>query len=238
MRNSTAQHYRISDIKGRFSFYCLQQDEERGGGRKEDVQSGKWSRLKEKRTCMCTCTAGDTRLRIAFAATEGCFCIVSSLLKWWPLWLSGTVRGNSVADCRLVHFKDQVHFSPQSLKCRSVGFKSFCLRLLFFRVFFFSSLAWQLIISRNLLFVYINAKVMSTLFFLYYFQFFNTDKAPLIQITFTFNVVPLCFYHYIRVSSFTVRVFNVQEREICCSPVLCWITESRSTHKTQSSIIL
>lgn len=122
------------------------------------------------------------------------------------------------------------------------------------RVFFFFLLSLfflyvgqhcQLILSCSLLLYLINVKILSIVFFFvqilyYYLQFYYTDitmKFPLIQITFSFSVVPLCVCHYISVSCSTVRVLNVQEREMCCSPVLCWITESRSTHKTQSSII-
>lgn len=45
--------------------------------------------------------SGDTVLYNVFAATEGPSCIVSSVLNWRPLWLSGTALNNTVADSKL-----------------------------------------------------------------------------------------------------------------------------------------
>lgn len=120
MRISTAQHYRIPDIKGRFSFYCVCSRMKKKTGKEIWSQKNKadWEKRGES-MYMYLRKSGDTMLYNVFAATEGPCCIVSVMLNWRPLWLNGTVLNNAVADCRLVHFKDQVHFSPGSLKCRS-----------------------------------------------------------------------------------------------------------------------
>lgn len=142
-------------------------------------------------------------------------------------------------------FKDHVHFSPpRSLKRRGwiliILQTFFSLLLLLFM--------WQLIISRNLLFVRnrwvasVNIFLCTDLVILFpvlLHRYYN--GVPLIQITFSFSGVPLCvwgyFFFFTTTSEWAVRVLNVHEKQICCSPVLCWITESRSTQKTQSSII-
>lgn len=91
MRISTAQHYRIPDIKGRFSFYCVccmvkerrrKNQVRRYGVRKiKQILSGK----ERVYTVQRYAEAGDTMLSDLFDASDGPSCIVSPLLNWHPL---------------------------------------------------------------------------------------------------------------------------------------------------------
>lgn len=90
MRISTAQHYRILDIKGRFSFYCVCGTVKKKGRKKTGIDmkseenKANWG---EGRESMYTYLrkSDDTMLYNVFAATVGPYCIVSSLLNWRPL---------------------------------------------------------------------------------------------------------------------------------------------------------
>ncbi len=89
MRISTAQHYRIPDIKGRFSFYCVCGRVKKGGEKTQERRYGvrkiRQIGRGEESVCMYLRESGGTMLYNVFAATEGPSCIVSSLLNWRPL---------------------------------------------------------------------------------------------------------------------------------------------------------
>lgn len=94
MRISTAQHYSVSDIKGRFSFYCVcsrleEEQEEEARERKQGRRDARLRALGEikraERTENGGGESGDTELSDVFAATNGCSCIVSIWLNWPPV---------------------------------------------------------------------------------------------------------------------------------------------------------
>lgn len=117
VRISTAQHYGISDIKGGFLFYCVcisvNGKREKTRTRRDAVRKIKPREERRTRMCISQVVRG-----CHFVVVGGCH-VVSLLLNWRPL--SSSLRGTTVADCRLVQPKDQAHFSPWPLKLRSLN---------------------------------------------------------------------------------------------------------------------